>query len=681
MPARSLCGIRFNGLARAGIFFLAFTPGFQSRETGTASQNGTEQNESTETGFRVRVAVEEVRLDAVVVDHKGRQITDLKAEEFQIQQDGQPQTITFCSYVDDRQAEPETRPALSTDPRAAPLFSTPLLTPDKARRTIAFVVDDLSMSFVHLNSARTALEKFVKNDMQPGDVVAILRTSHGIGALQLFSSDKRQLLAIIKNIRWSFIRGSLSQFMALSYCIRALQDMPGRKYLILMSSQTAMNGSLPPDPRQSAPYSADYNAFNLLADAALRAGVVIHSLNASGLEAPFLSPPFYSVDASSLEKSGREIALSKKTGGILVKDSNFALNKSVTEEIRGYYLLSYTPPANTFASEKKGVYHRVKIRVTRPGCEVHTRDGFFGQTQPIDALAKFRNSLREAIFSPFRYNNLRVNLAFGYIENSPRGYLLRSWLHVDARDLNPIEEKDGSHSIMLNTVCATSGVDNFVQDLGNLQFTFRIKKENVAWVQEHGLRFSLSLPVKNPGAYYARVAVEDPASGKIGSAYQFIEIPDLKKHRLSLSSIFAINRDEDFAWIQEGKPPKPETLLQPNMYRDPRRTPAFRSYLPGESFEYVALIYNATARENRLPDLEYQYVLLRNGSELYTSEPKAVDLDGISNFKSIPIRQRVLLDHSVQPGDYALLLQVKDRRAKEPHNIATQALDFEVLAR
>ena len=78
--------------------------------------------------------------------------------------------------------------------------------------------------------------------------------------------------------------------------------------------------------------------------------------------------------------------------------------------------------------------------------------------------------------------------------------------------------------------------------------------------------------------------------------------------------------------------------------------------------------------------LEYQYTLFRNSLELFKSDPRSVELSGAADFKRIPIRQRVLLDNAVQPGDYVLLLQVKDKQAKEKHNVAAQALDFEVLA-
>ena len=51
--------------------------------------------------------------------------------------------------------------------------------------------------------ARRALKKFVDEQMQEGDLVAIIRTGGGIGALQQFTTDKRQLYAAIDKVRWN----------------------------------------------------------------------------------------------------------------------------------------------------------------------------------------------------------------------------------------------------------------------------------------------------------------------------------------------------------------------------------------------------------------------------------------------------------------------------------------------
>jgi hypothetical protein len=67
---------------------------------------------------------------------------------------------------------------------------------------MAFVVDDLTMTFEDMYYVRRALTNFVDNQMQPGDLVAILRTSGGISALQQFTADKRALHAAIDRIHY-----------------------------------------------------------------------------------------------------------------------------------------------------------------------------------------------------------------------------------------------------------------------------------------------------------------------------------------------------------------------------------------------------------------------------------------------------------------------------------------------
>ena len=45
------------------------------------------------------------------------------------------------------------------------------------------------------------------------------------------------------------------------------------------------------------------------------------------------------------------------------------------------------------------------------------------------------------------------------------------------------------------------------------------------------------MPVKKPGGYQLRAVVRDSGSQRLGSAMQFVEVPDVKKGRLTLSSI------------------------------------------------------------------------------------------------------------------------------------------------
>jgi VWFA-related protein len=709
------CSFLFSRLCAwpcLGFFWLGLLVSANGQEIGIAPSNSSDQVEKTG-NFNIQVGVEEVRIDAVVVDRKGRQITDLTAGEFQIYQDGQPQKVISSTYITNNQVQPVKRIVPSQDSRTTPKISTSAPAGDDIRRTIVFLVDDLSMGMPDIQNARMSLQRFVETQMQPGDLVAIMQTTGGNAGLQPFSSDKRKLLARIAKIKWNPMLSrpaSLPQVVAIAYNIRALRDMPGRKFLLLLSTQVMIPDQLSKD-----------SIFDRLADEALRAGVVIHTLDIMGLvndatirvekedprtgeirietlpldaqtqayEDPGLKelrPPNAAerrLATMAARRLNRPLPLSQKTGGLFLTDNNFFVNGigDAEEEMRGYYLLSYAPPANTFNPASPTAYHKVTIRVKRPGSEVHTRDGFYGTREALREPDKSQDSLMEAMFSPFRYHDLTLNLASGYIHDPQKGYLLRAWLHVNGRRLGFIKEKDGGYSVSLEAVATTSDIDGLAQDSVNTQVRFRVNYYQIQWIRENGINFSLSLPARKAGAYYLRAAVKDHASGAMGSAYQFLEMPDLKKDGLSLSSIFVLNRDKDAAWIQSGMTEEPQD--QPDSYqKGARRSQALRKYLPGESFDYMAIIYNAKTAEKLTPDLESQSVLSQDGNEIFRSKPEAVDIRGVKNLTEIPIKKQLKLEKTMQPGDYVLQLQVWDKRGrKEKQNPAIQTLDFEVAAR
>ena len=479
---------------------------------------------------------------------------------------------------------------------------------------------------------------------------------------------------------------------AIDYCLKALLDMPGRKSLLLLSANVMLpnlgSGVIQSDQREiqragrlsiacwrgdsHAGYSGTYRHSR-----GFRRTLAWHDPKGPPrVPTPAEIRRSQAEDRSTLE----EIPLSHKTGGLFLTGNNFFLNGigDADELMKGYYLLSYTPPANTFSSDSPKVIHKIKITVKRPGSEVHSRDGFYGTPGILSEPDKTKDPMMEAMMSPFRNSDLKLNLASGYINDPQSGYLVRAWLHLDGNRLSFVDEKDGSHSVSLLAMAITSDVNGLVQDSGQMRIGFPVSDRDIRWIRENGLSVSLSLPAKKPGDYYVRVAVRDQVSGAIGSAYQFMEIPDLKKGGLSLSSIFILNRDEDASWIQSGTAEKSQG--PPDSTRQaPKRSQALRKYRPGESFDYMAIIYNAKAEEGLTPDLESQYVLYRNGSEIFKSRPEPVDVRSAKDFRKISVSKKLKLDNTLQPGDYVLQLQVTDKRMRE-RNLAAQTLDFEVDA-
>lgn len=674
---------------------LVVIPLSYGQESPGQPQKEEKQTSKSDQNYTIRIGVEEVRLDAVVLDGKSRQITDLTAGDFEIYQDGLPQKVLSSTYISE-QTEPPAKPRLpGKRSETSPLIPARSLEREQVRRVIAFIVDDLPMTFEQVYYARMALTKFVEKQMQPGDLVAIMRTGRGNSALQMFLSDKKQLLARIDTVRWEYNVGREfaednlyplfeGQILAASYCVRALKNMPGRKALIMLSYATTGPGLYAGAMGSGVDYEAMYrHSFNQVADAALRAGVVIYLLDIRGLEAPWPgpsfggSPTFAQLDARKLDKLN---PMPHKTGGMLVRESNFFVNgigNEVNNAMKGYYILSYVPPPNTFKANRKDIYHRIKIKVKRHGATVYTRDGFYGIPEAEQEASSVPNPLREAIFSPFQYTDLKVSLFSGYLDDSKSGYVLRSWLHLDAQNVTMVEKKDEGHIISLETVCVTSDIDGYIKDSSIVKYEFRVRDENLSWVKAHGIRFSLFLPVKKPGPYYVRVAVKDQVSGKVGSAYQFVDIPDLKKGRLALSNIFVVNDANDAAWIQSGatKENSPN-YFNPVLSRDESRSPALRSYLPGDHFEYMSVIYNAKHEKEAAPELESQFVLFKDGAELTKGELQPLDMGSAENPNRIPIRRRLLLGDALESGDYVLQLLVRDNQRNKKSGLASQTLSF-----
>ncbi len=260
----------------------------------------------------VRVTTNLVQVDVVVSDKSGKQVTDLKAEDFEVLENGKKQQITNFSYVS-ASGPNEAAPSETPDANRRSPVMPARLKREHVRRTIALVADDLGLSLESFGFVRQALIKFVDEQLQPTDLVAILRTSGSVGVLQQFTSDKRELQAAIERLRWSpTSRGGISpagtlneqsisadirdniQFVeemeesragmysvgtlgTVSSIVRSLGEMPGRKSLILISeafrlfSAQGRNAQL-------------LQTLRLLTDEANANSVAIYTLDASGLQ-------------------------------------------------------------------------------------------------------------------------------------------------------------------------------------------------------------------------------------------------------------------------------------------------------------------------------------------------------------------------------------------------------------
>ncbi|HXM47430.1 MAG TPA: VWA domain-containing protein [Pyrinomonadaceae bacterium] len=693
----------------------------------------------------VRITTNLVQVDAVVTDKNGKIVTDLKPEEIKILEDGRVQKITnFAYYATETVPESARQQKAAAIDKNAPVAPPTRLRPEDVRRTIAIVVDDLGLSFESTHFVQRALKKFVDEQMQPGDLVAIIRTGGGMGALQQFTSDKRQLYAAIERVKWSSMgRGGVSAFAplepptageagpdidarneelnqfredmfsvgtlgAISYVVKGLRELPGRKSILLVSDGFRIYSR--DDPTRN--YLA-LERLRRLIDEAGRASVVIYTMNATGLQTLSLTAADNpgSGDVEKMLSNRRTAAfetqeglsyLARETGGIAIKNNNDLSGgiRRVLEDQKGYYLIGYRPDNSTFDPKTgRRTFHKLSLKITRPGkFNVRMRNGFYGVTDE-DRHAPLQRTLAQqmvsALASPFGSTGVHLRLT-SLFSNDPRaGSILRSMLHVDARDLTFTSEANGKHKCVFDVLAMTFGDNGVTVDQIGQTYTMQLTEAIYRRVLREGLVYYLSVPIKKPGAYQLRISFRDTSTERVGSASQFVEVPDLKKNRLALSGLVVrgenpverttaaagANPSAVVAGNQAATNPDSATQDQDAAdQRNPEASPAVRHFSRGLLMDYLFIIYNAHLdKTTNKAQLISQVRLFRDGKPVYTGKESPLDFSGVVDPKRVVSGGSIRLGSDLVPGDYVLQVIVKDMLADEKHRTVTQWMDFEIV--
>jgi hypothetical protein len=169
-----------------------------------------------------------------------------------------------------------------------------------------------------------------------------------------------------------------------------------------------------------------------------------------------------------------------------------------------------------------------------------------------------------------------------------------------------------------------------------------------------------------PGLYQVRVALRDRATGRTGSAMQWVEIPDPKKKTFFLSSLFVGERVP-----AEGPPPAaeaPEEALMRGVTLTADRRLARTSWL-----RFVTFIYNAKKGAPR-PDVALQVQVFRDDQPFLTTPLRKIETRDVPDIARIPYAAEIPLN-TFPVGRYVLQVTAIDRAAKAS---ASQRVNFSV---
>jgi VWFA-related protein len=712
------------------VFFLLLTlPAFAQNPQPTPTPSNPKTPEDNEI---VRISSDLVLIDALVLDKEGNQVTDLTAEDFEVLQDGKPQKITNFTYINADPSAAQTTPATTTknksDKKSLPV--PPISLRSNRGRIITFVIDDGNClaTIEGTGNIREGVKKFINDQMQPDDKVAIYRTRGGTSLLQMYTSNKEILRRVADKIAWvpsacgtSFdprrdnstfnvgppsgqsgattfespqdkefrqanenrerenqVIGSIG---VLGFVIDRLKNLPERKVVFLLSEGILASSG-----------TRAYDALRELADKASRASVVVNTLSAKGLSIPgFIAaqdevlPGITGGTDRTIEVSADRVEeeralneglsyLSYATGGQFIRNQNYLDKgiKNILDAEKGYYLLGYQPDDETFKGKN---FHRIEIRLKRPELKISSRKGFYGRadTKTVAKNKTAESPLYQAISSPLRENGMDVRLTTLVGNENAEGSFIRAIFHVKGEDLTFTDEPDGTKKVVLDVVAVTLDEKGKVVDEFNRTYPIRIPKQGVETVMRNGLEYSTDMPIKKSGFYSFRLAVRDNNSKRLGSAGDFVEIPDLKKNNFYMAGLVTTTVNND------GKPLVPQNRPANAAFAPVFATsiPSIRQYRIGDVLAYTYNIYNAKIDSaTKKPNLTTQLRLYKNGKIIVEGKETPAGLKAQTDLSRIQDFGMMRINPDVEAGEYILQIIVKDVSAGKT---VSQWIDFEVV--
>ncbi|MBS1855432.1 MAG: VWA domain-containing protein [Acidobacteria bacterium] len=659
----------------------------------------------------LRITVTLVQVDAVVTDSHGNHVMDLASSDFEILQDGRPQPVTFFSRVP---LPPRRAAAVSPKGVPVPLTSTALTSAAQVKRAIALVVDDLALSFEDLVRTREAIRRYIESQMQPGDLVSIVRTGGGVAILEQFTTDKRVLLEAASSLKWRFsgrqglapVRArpgeseapsaghaeyldyqySLSALGALGTIEQVVQGMkafPGRKSVVFFSDNLRVDGSI-------------YSAIDHLTDLANRSEVSLYAIDPGGLRAKDLKqdPIIETRDTDSMAHfpgfPGAELydeparqagmdALAGRTGGLFYHNRNdidSCIAEAADDQL-GYYLLGYSPESGTFDSEGRGRFHKVTVRVRRPGLKVRWKSGFNGVPDQLAlttsaAPKSRRQELLEAMASPFTATGIAVRLTSMYVEPKKFGPVVSSQLLFQGRDVTFTHDEDSWKTHIDVLWVAYTGVNKPMWQ-GEKQLDLTFTGDEYRTALRDGIVLPLNMRAPHPGTFLLRAVVRDVASHRLGSASQYVDVPDTRKGRLGLTGIALRQANAEIV--------KDMAAAGVRVDRDwTQGVPAIRRFRPGQGIVYGYGIVNPKrAGADRKPNVVTYVRVFRNGRLIYTGPESHAVIPSPESPSQFLCGGVLRLGEKLDPGEYLLQVVVRDANGKKKAPPLTQWIDFEVV--
>jgi VWFA-related protein len=535
----------------------------------------------------LRVTTRLVLVDVVVLDHKGLPVTDLKAEDFSLQEEGASQKINIFTFQPPAQAE-----ATNSAPKLPPNMTSNVPTYQANRTLNVILLDGLNTDIAAQKLVKQQMIKVLEK-LPAGQPVAVYGLSTKLRLLQDFTTDPtllKQAVAGLKGHSSPVLEGgqpyidmSVTDALAsmgldnlvaqiqlfqdenttaqtdarvqitlasLNSLARMLAGYPGRKSLIwlssafpgqLLSSSIGMRGN-----SQGRDYSDEIQrTSNALSNARVAvypvdARALVNSSVYSASDNPSARGGWATPRTSSDRPGGGE-ELSKGSDDELARHTTMS---SVAEETGGRAFLRTNDLEKAireglsdgatyytlgYYSEDKnwnGKFRRIAVKVERPGTKVRFRQGYFA-SDPNGYTKidpkKQATELSQALSMDYPISTALPFRAQVIPPAEKSDGKILIRYAIDAHKLG-FELKDGLEYANVDCAVQAFRLKGSPLPLQSNNFAAKLKPEEYKLIMERFFPCSQTLEL-SPGEYVFRLGVRDNATGFIGTANVRVTVP------------------------------------------------------------------------------------------------------------------------------------------------------------
>ncbi|MGE0392396.1 MAG: VWA domain-containing protein [Vicinamibacterales bacterium] len=675
-----------------------------------------------------RTEINLVEVDATVTDAKGNPVMDLTQADFEILEDGKPQQIANFSVVNIPIVRDD-RPVVTAEP-----IERDVQTNERADgRLYLIVLDNWHTEPLNALRVKQSARAFIERRFGTNDLAAVVHTNGRSDWGQDFTSNRRLLMASIDRFIGEKVQSAtMARLDAFNTgrplmtgpgnpvnsrdrgmgdplemergdrarrTLRALQNLSNymagihgrRKSLIFISEGLSYDLA---DPWSAVDASIIADSVRDAVGAATRANVSIFAVDPRGLgtgtelgiemngvpgsnatDITGQSVDTRGMGLSSLMTEARlgQISLqtiAEQTGGFAAINRNDFKDvfERIVKENSAYYVLAYYPPS----TKRDGKFHKITVRVKRPGLQVRSRKGYAAPRgkapteKPLPANAS-SPEMRAAMNSPVPVAGLPMRVFAGAFKGTAPNASVAIAVEVQASNFK-YTDKGGLASNVLEVSFTPIDAGGNVKPGKKSRATLSFKPEALAAANAFGVRV-LSAVDMPPGRYQIRVAASEEGGGQTGSVLYDLEIPDFFKAPLTMSGV-AVTSLAAQQVVTVGS----EGMIAPLVVGP---TTATRDFSKSDTLALFTEVYeNAPGSSPHTIDLS---VTLRSSDGRVVFEAKeqrsSTELQagrgGYGYTPQIPLKD-------VQPGTYLLHVEAKSRAGKEPMGVGR---DIEIRVR